>query len=160
MQFRIGNGYDTHPLLTGKTLILGGIKISHEIGIVGHSDGDVLVHAIIDSLLGATALGDIGTLFPSSDSKYKNISSMILLKEVFVLLSEKDYVISNIDTTIILESPTLKPYIMLIRESIADCLELNINQISIKATTNDKLGFIGKGEGVSVLSTSLLTKQK
>ena len=158
MQFRIGNGYDTHPLLHGKSLILGGVKIPSVKGIEGHSDGDVLIHSIIDSLLGAMALNDIGTHFPSSNPKYKNISSMKLLKEVLIILTEKKYKINNIDTTILLEKPTLKIYINMMRESIANCLRINISQISIKATTNDKLGFIGKGEGISVLSTSLITK--
>ena len=159
MHFRVGNGYDTHPLLKGETLILGGIEIPYNKGIQGHSDGDVLVHAIIDSLLGAMALDDIGTLFPSSNSKYKNISSLKLLKEVFSLLNQEKYSISNIDATIILEEPTLRDYISKMRKSIAHCLEIHIKQISIKATTNDKLGFIGKGEGVSCLSTVLIMRQ-
>ena len=158
MQFRVGNGYDTHPLLKGETLILGGIEIPYKKGIEGHSDGDVLVHAIIDSLLGAMALNDIGTLFPSSNSKYKNISSLKLLKEVLSILNQKEYSISNIDATIILEEPTLKKHINTMRESIANCLEININEISIKATTNDKLGFIGEGKGVSCLATVLIMR--
>ena len=158
MQFRIGNGYDTHPLLHGKSLILGGVKIPSEKGIEGYSDGDVVIHSIIDSLLGAMAFKDIGTHFPSSNPKYKNISSMKLLKEVLIILTEKKYKINNIDTTILLEKPTLKKYINMMRRSIANCLKINISQISIKATTNDKLGFIGQGKGVSVLSTSLITK--
>lgn len=158
MQFRVGNGYDTHPLLKGETLILGGIEIPYKKGIEGHSDGDVLVHAIIDSLLGAMALNDIGTLFPSSNSKYKNISSLKLLKEVLSILNQKEYSISNIDATIILEEPTLKKHINTMRESIANCLEININEISIKATTNDKLGFIGEGKGISCLATALIMR--
>ena len=158
MQFRVGNGYDTHPLLKGETLILGGIEIPYKKGIEGHSDGDVLVHAIIDSLLGAMALNDIGTLFPSSNSKYKNISSLKLLKEVLSILNQKEYSISNIDATIILEEPTLKKHINTMRESIANCLEININEISIKATTNDKLGFIGEGKGISCLATVLIMR--
>jgi len=158
MKFRVGNGYDTHPLLKGETLILGGIEIPYKKGIEGHSDGDVLVHAIIDSLLGAMSLNDIGTLFPSSNSKYKNISSLKLLKEVLSILNQKKYSIGNIDATIILEEPTLKRYINKMRESIANCLEISINEISIKATTNDKLGFIGEGKGVSCLATALIMK--
>ena len=158
MQFRVGNGYDTHPLLKGETLILGGIEIPYKKGIEGHSDGDVLVHAIIDSLLGAMALNDIGTLFPSSNLKYKNISSLKLLKEVLSILNQKEYSISNIDATIILEEPTLKKHINRMRKSVANCLEININEISIKATTNDKLGFIGEGKGVSCLATALIMR--
>jgi 2-C-methyl-D-erythritol 2,4-cyclodiphosphate synthase len=158
MKFRVGNGYDTHPLLKGETLILGGTEIPYKKGIEGHSDGDVLVHAIIDSLLGAMSLNDIGTLFPSSNSKYKNISSLKLLKEVLSILNQKKYSISNIDATIILEEPTLKKYINKMRQSIANCLEININEISIKATTNDKLGFIGEGKGISCLVTALIMK--
>ena len=158
MQFRIGNGYDTHPLLTGESLILGGIKIPSKKGTKGHSDGDVLIHAIIDSLLGAMAFGDIGKLFPSSKVKYKNISSMQLLKEVIMIFKQKGYKITNIDTTIILEAPTIKNYITLMQESIANCLDIKTDQLSIKATTNDKLGFIGEGKGISVLATTLITK--
>ena len=158
MQFRIGNGYDTHPLLHGKSLILGGVKIPSEKGIEGHSDGDVVIHSIIDSLLGAMAFKDIGTHFPSSNPKYKNISSMKLLKEVLIILTEKKYKINNIDTTILLEKPTLKKYINMMRKSIANCLKINISQISIKATTNDKLGFIGAGKGISCFATALIMK--
>ena len=158
MQFRIGSGYDTHPLLVGESLILGGVNIPSEKGIEGHSDGDVLIHAIIDSLLGAMALGDIGTLFPSSSQQYKNISSMKLLKKVSIILTKKGYSISNIDTTVILEKPALKKYIHIMRESIADCLKINLDQVSIKATTNDKLGFIGEEKGISALSATLITK--
>ena len=157
MKLRVGNGYDTHPLLKGESLILGGINIPSEKGTKGHSDGDVLAHAIIDSLLGAMAFGDIGQLFPSSKIEYKKISSMQLLKKVMITFKQKKYKIANIDTTIILEEPTLKNYITLIKESIASCLEIKLDQLSVKATTNDKLGFIGEGKGISVLATTLIT---
>ena len=158
MDIRIGNGYDTHPLIEGESLILGGVHIPYARGTKGHSDGDVLVHAIIDSLLGATNLGDIGTHFPSSNSEYKNISSLHLLSQVVDMIHQKEYTILNIDSTILLERPQLKKYIPHMKEAIATRLLIPEEKISIKATTNDKLGFIGEGKGISAISTALIQK--
>ncbi|MBJ48858.1 MAG: 2-C-methyl-D-erythritol 2,4-cyclodiphosphate synthase [Candidatus Marinimicrobia bacterium] len=154
---RIGNGYDTHPLIDGRKLILGGVHIPYKKGVDGHSDGDVLTHAIMDSLLGAMAEKDIGHLFPPNKNNH-NISSMELLKKVVDILHNKKFMILNIDTTVILESPKIASYISKIREALACRLKTNIDKISVKATTNDKLGFIGKGKGVSALSSCLIIK--
>tara|TARA_Y100001970_G_C13653800_1_gene564900 strand:+ start:108 stop:590 length:483 start_codon:yes stop_codon:yes gene_type:complete len=159
MNIKIGNGYDTHPLIKGETLILGGINIPHYKGIKGHSDGDALIHSIIDSILGALGIGDIGKFFPSKDQKYKNISSLSLLSEIAVILDELAYDIVNFDSTIILESPQLKDYISPMRKSISQCLGISNNKVSIKATTNDRLGFIGKEEGISVITTTLIKEK-
>jgi len=158
MDIRVGNGYDTHPLIKGEELILGGIVIPYNKGIQGHSDGDALIHSIIDSLLGAISKRDIGYHFPSSKSEFKNISSFILLKEVIKKLSGENYKILNIDSTIILEAPPISKFIDSMVEAISNEVGLNKNRISIKATTNDGLGFIGKGEGISVITTSLIIK--
>ena len=158
MDIRVGNGYDTHPLIKGEELILGGIVIPHSKGIQGHSDGDALIHSIIDSLLGAISKRDIGYHFPSSKSEFKNISSFILLKEVIKKLSGENYKILNIDSTIILEAPPISKFIDSMIEAISNEVGLNKNRISIKATTNDGLGFIGRGEGISVITTSLIIK--
>ena len=158
MDIRVGNGYDTHPLIKGEKLILGGIVIPHNKGIQGHSDGDALIHSIIDSLLGAISKRDIGYHFPSSKSEFKNISSFILLKEVIKKLSGENYKILNIDSTIILEAPPISKFIDSMVEAISNEVGLNKNRISIKATTNDGLGFIGRGEGISVITTSLIIK--
>ena len=158
MDIRVGNGYDTHPLIKGEELILGGIVIPHSKGIQGHSDGDVLIHSIIDSLLGAISKRDIGYHFPSSKSEFKNISSFILLKEVIKKLSGENYKILNIDSTIILEAPPISKFINSMIDIISNEINLDKNQISIKATTNDGLGFIGRGEGISVITTSLIIK--
>jgi len=159
MDVRIGNGYDTHPLIKGKSLILGGINIPHYKGIDGHSDGDALIHSIIDSILGAMGIGDIGKYFPSNDIKYKNISSLKMLSEISNILHSHSYKIINSDSTIILESPILKDYIEPMKKLIAKHLDISNNQISIKATTNDRLGFIGREEGISVISTILIQRQ-
>ena len=158
MNLRIGNGFDTHPLIKGESLILGGVQILSKVGIKGHSDGDILTHSIIDSLLGATSNYDIGHHFPSTDSEFKNISSLKLLSKVVSMTTQKGYKVLNLDSTIILEHPSIKKKINLIRASLADCIKININSISIKATTNDGLGFIGRGEGISVLTTTLMIK--
>jgi len=157
MKIRIGNGYDTHPLIDGRKLILGGVHIPYKKGVDGHSDGDVLTHAIMDSLLGAMAEKDIGHLFPPNKNNH-NISSMELLKKVVDILHNKKFMILNIDTTVILESPKIASYISKIREALACRLKIKIDKISVKATTNDKLGFIGKGKGVSALSSCLIIK--
>ena len=159
MNIRIGNGYDTHPLVTGESLILGGISIPHYKGTKGHSDGDVLTHAVIDSILGAANLGDIGEFFPSNDKSLKGISSLKLLSEVMNKINKESYRILNSDSTIILEKPIIKEYIPTIINSLAKSLYLPIDQVSVKATTNDGLGFIGKEEGISVFSTILICRE-
>ena len=158
MDIRIGNGYDTHPLVENESLILGGIHIPYNKGTQGHSDGDVLVHAIIDSLLGAANLGDIGAHFPSSNSEYENICSLQLLSQVVDMVHKEGYEIVNIDSTILLEKPQLKEYVPTMKGAIASRLLISEDTISIKATTNDKLGFIGEEKGISVISTALIKK--
>lgn len=145
---RVGLGYDVHKLTEGRDLILGGVKIPYEKGLLGHSDADVLLHAIMDALLGAAALGDIGKHFPDTDERYRGISSMELLKHVGKLLEEKLYLIENIDATIIAQRPKMLPYIEQMRENIAEVLGLEKEQINIKATTEEGLGFTGSGEGI------------
>lgn len=155
---RIGMGYDVHKLVENKKLILGGVAIPYELGLLGHSDADVLLHAIMDSLLGAAALGDIGKHFPDNNNKFKGISSIELLKEVRILIENKGYKIGNIDATIIAQKPKMAPYISLMRENIATTLNISIDQINIKATTEEGLGFTGKGLGISSQSICLLEK--
>ena len=154
---RIGMGYDVHKLVEGRKLILGGVEIPHTLGLLGHSDADVLVHAIMDALLGAAALGDIGKHFPDTDPKYEGISSMKLLSHVGKLLEEKGYIIGNIDATVIAQKPKLAPYIEQMRENIARELGISVDQISIKATTEEGLGFTGRQEGISSQAICLLT---
>lgn len=146
---RVGLGYDVHRLVKDRDLILGGVKIPYELGLLGHSDADVLIHAIMDSLLGATALGDIGKHFPDTDPKYKGISSITLLKEVGKLLEKNNYKIGNIDATIIAQKPKMAPHIEKMRHNIADALNIDFNQINVKATTEEGLGFTGEGLGIS-----------
>ena len=146
---RVGFGYDVHKLVEDRELILGGVQIPHEKGLLGHSDADVLVHAIMDALLGAAALGDIGQHFPDTDPKYKGISSISLLQYVGSLLKEHGYVVENIDATIIAQRPKMAPYITQMRECVAETLGIHLNQINIKATTEEGLGFTGTGEGIS-----------
>lgn len=155
---RIGLGYDVHKLVADRKLILGGVEIPYEYGLLGHSDADVLLHAIMDSLLGASALGDIGKHFPDTDPKYKGISSIALLKEVGKLLYENDYKISNIDSTIIAQKPKMAPHIQLMRKNIANALNIDVDQINVKATTEEGLGFTGEGLGISSQSICLLYK--
>ena len=155
---RIGLGYDVHKLVTDRKLILGGVEIPYEYGLLGHSDADVLLHAIMYSLLGASALGDIGKHFPDTDPKYKGISSIALLKEVGKLLYENGYKISNIDSTIIAQKPKMAPHIQLMRKNIANALNIDIDQINVKATTEEGLGFTGEGLGISSQSICLLYK--
>lgn len=154
---RIGQGYDVHKLTEGRDLILGGVKVPYEKGLLGHSDADVLVHAVMDALLGAAALGDIGEHFPDTDPAYKGISSIELLKRVGKLLEEKGYVIENIDATIIAQRPKLKDYRPAMAENIAEALGLSANRVSVKATTEEGLGFTGSGEGISAQAITLLT---
>ena len=153
---RIGMGYDVHKLVKERDLILGGVKIPYELGLLGHSDADVLLHAIMDSLLGAAALGDIGKHFPDTDSKDKGISSIELLKHVGNLLTEHNYKIGNIDATIIAQKPKMAPHIPTMRENIASALNISVDQINVKATTEEGLGFTGEGLGISSQSICLL----
>lgn len=153
---RIGMGYDVHKLVEERDLILGGVKIPYELGLLGHSDADVLVHAIMDALLGASALGDIGKHFPDTDQKYKGISSIELLKYVGNLLTNHNYKIGNIDATIIAQKPKMAPHIPIMRENIASALNITLDQINIKATTEEGLGFTGKGLGISSQAICLL----
>ena len=153
---RIGTGYDVHRLVEGRELVLGGVKIPYEKGLLGHSDADVLLHAIMDALLGAAALGDIGMHFPDTDPAYKGISSMELLKKVGVLLEEKCYIIGNIDATIIAQKHKLLPYKEQMRKNIAKALQISVSQVNIKATTEEGLGFTGSGEGMAAWATVLL----
>lgn len=153
---RIGLGYDVHRLVEGRDLIIGGVKIPYEKGLLGHSDADVLLHAIMDSLLGASALGDIGKHFPDTDEKYKGISSIKLLEKVGKLLLNNGYSINNIDSTIIAQKPKMAPFIQQMRENIANALNIDLMQINVKATTEEGLGFTGNGEGISSQSICLL----
>ena len=155
---RIGMGYDVHKLVEGRKLIIGGIDIQHEKGLLGHSDADVLIHAVIDSILGALALGDIGKHFPDTDEKYKGADSMKLLEFVYNLINEKGYGIGNIDCTIIAQSPKMAPHIQNMRENIAKVLNTSIENINVKATTEEGLGFTGAKEGIAAQSICLLVK--
>ena len=154
--FRTGFGFDVHPLVENRELVLGGITIPFHKGLLGHSDADVLVHAIIDALLGAAALGDIGTQFPDNDAKYKDISSLILLERTNKLIREKGYEIGNIDTTIVLEKPKLKSFIPQIITKLSFVLKIEKSAVSVKATTTEGLGFTGRGEGVAAYATVLI----
>ncbi len=153
---RIGMGYDVHRLVEDRDLIIGGEKIEYEYGLLGHSDADVLLHAIMDALLGAAALGDIGTHFPDTDERYRGISSVRLLAYVDQLLEENGYSVGNIDATIIAQRPKMAPHIPKIRENIANTLGLELNQVNIKATTEEGLGFTGSGEGISAQAVCIL----
>lgn len=153
---RIGTGYDVHKLVEDRPLILGGVKIPHERGLLGHSDADVLVHAIMDAMLGALALGDIGKHFPDTDPAYKGISSIKLLEHVNDLCREKGYTVNNLDTVVIAERPKLAPYINVMRENIATALDIHVGQVSVKATTTEGLGFCGTGQGIAAQATTLL----
>ena len=154
---RIGMGYDVHRLTEDRKLIIGGVEIPYEKGLLGHSDADVLLHAIMDALLGAAALGDIGKHFPDTDPAYKGISSIKLLKHVGELLEENLFLIENIDATIIAQAPKMRPYIDAMRQNIADALGIELSQVNVKATTEEGLGFTGSGEGISSQAICLLT---
>lgn len=157
---RFGIGYDAHRLVVNRKLILGGVEIPFIKGLMGHSDADVLCHALTDALLGAAALGDIGKHFPDNDPRFKDISSLVLLKHVGELLRQNNYEIVNVDATVILQQPKIAPYIRRMRENIAQMLSLSLDQVSVKATTNDELGFIGMGDGaVAHAVASLRGKQ-
>ena len=155
---RIGHGYDVHRLAMGRKLILGGVQVPFELGLDGHSDADVLTHAIMDALLGAAALGDIGQLFPDSDESYKDISSMILLRKVGQRLAEEGYAVVNIDATILAQAPKLSPYRDMMRLKLANTLGVAFEQVSVKATTEEGLGFTGAGEGIAVHAVALIEK--
>ena len=154
---RIGCGYDVHRLKEGRKLIIGGVEIPYEKGLDGHSDADVLVHAIMDALLGAAALSDIGTLFPDSDARYEGISSLKLLKEVGVMISEAGYRIENVDSVIIAEAPKMKPYVGEMRKNIATALGIDISCVGVKATTEEGLGFTGRSEGIAAQAAALIS---
>ena len=158
MKFRIGHGYDLHRLVEGRKLILGGVDIPFEKGLLGHSDADVAVHALMDALLGALALGDIGKHFPDKDPEYAGISSILLLKKVYDLISRENYTLSNADITIIAQRPKLLPYIPEMRKNIAEALGCDISDISVKATTEEGLGFTGSGEAISSHAVCILQK--
>ena len=155
---RIGHGYDVHRLIEGRKLILGGVEIPHTLGLLGHSDADVLTHAVMDALLGAAAMGDIGKLYPDNDKTYLGIDSMILLKDTYQRISEKGYTVGNIDATVIAQRPKLSPYIPEMRERIAKTLSLSVDDVNIKATTEEKLGFTGSGEGIAAHAVCLIHK--
>ena len=154
---RAGTGYDVHRLVEGRTMILGGVEIPYEKGLLGHSDADVLLHAIMDALLGAAALGDIGQHFPDKDPEYEGISSLKLLEKVGDLLDENNYVIENIDSTIIAQRPKLMQYLPQMRQNVADTLHIDLSQVSIKATTEEGLGFTGSGEGIAAQAVCMLS---
>ena len=153
---RIGMGYDVHRLTEGRPLIMGGVEIPYEKGLLGHSDADVLLHAVMDALLGAATMGDIGKHFPDTDPAYRGISSLELLKRVGQLLEESCFLVENIDATIIAQAPKMRPYIARMRQNIADVLKIDISQINVKATTEEGLGFTGSGEGISAQAVCLL----
>ena len=158
MIFRIGHGYDVHALGEGLRLVLGGVEISHTKGCIAHSDGDVLVHAICDALLGAAALGDIGKHFPDTSAEFKGIDSLVLLRRVVELLDKEGYKVGNIDSTIAMQRPKLRPHIDRMRERIAEAIGIGVEQVSVKATTTEHLGFEGEEKGVSATAVCLLIK--
>ncbi|PSF39034.1 2-C-methyl-D-erythritol 2,4-cyclodiphosphate synthase [Aphanothece hegewaldii CCALA 016] len=156
MSIRIGNGYDIHRLVEGRPLILGGLKIAHTVGLLGHSDADVLTHAIMDAMLGALSLGDIGHYFPPSDPQWAGANSLLLLASVNQLIQERGWQIENIDSVIVAERPKLKPHLPQMREKIAKTLKISPEQVSIKATTNEQLGPVGREEGIAAYAVALL----
>lgn len=157
MNIRIGNGYDIHQLVPDRPLILGGVTIPHTLGLLGHSDADVLTHAIMDALLGALGMGDIGHYFPPSDPKWQGADSLMLLKQVLSLIKSQGWNIGNIDSTIVAEQPKLKPHLKSMRSTLAQTMAIEMGQISIKATTNEKLGPVGREEGICAYAVVLLT---
>jgi 2-C-methyl-D-erythritol 2,4-cyclodiphosphate synthase len=154
--YRIGNGYDVHRLVEGRKLILGGVNIPHRLGLDGHSDADVLCHALCDSLLGASAAGDLGKHFPDTDDQWKGVSSLVLLEETGQIVAKCGYKITNIDTTIVAQKPKLAPHIQAMTNNIAKCLKIHSNQVNVKATTTENLGFTGREEGISAYAVVLL----
>lgn len=160
VNFRIGHGYDVHKLVKERALVLGGVEIEHELGLLGHSDADVLVHAIMDALIGAMGLGDIGKHFPDTDEKYRGISSISLLSNVYGMMQDNGYSVVNVDATVIAQKPKLLPYIEKMRSNIAFVLHVSIDAINIKATTEERLGFTGREEGISAHAVALIEKNK
>jgi 2-C-methyl-D-erythritol 2,4-cyclodiphosphate synthase len=156
MTQRIGQGFDVHRLVAGRKLVVGGVEIAFDLGLLGHSDADVLLHAICDALLGAAALGDIGRHFPDSDARYKGIDSRTLLRHVFALLKDKGYRVVNVDATIIAEAPRMAPHIPAMCVNIAADLDLGVNEVNVKATTTEQLGFTGRGEGIAAQAICLI----
>ena len=156
MKFRVGHGYDVHKLVEDRKLIIGGVEIPHSKGLLGHSDADVLAHAICDALLGAAALGDIGKHFPDNDDRYKDVDSLVLLEKVCELIRNKGYEISNVDSTILAQAPKLRPYIDEMRSKLAKAMKLDIDELSVKATTEERLGFTGREEGRAAHAVVLL----
>lgn len=159
MNFRIGHGYDVHRLVKGRDLILGGVNIPWKLGLLGHSDADVLAHAIMDAILGAAAMGDIGMLFPDNDAAYKGADSLVLLREVMRRVREEGWEVVNIDATVLAQAPKLSPHKMKMRENLAAAAGLDVSQISVKATTEEGLGWTGSSEGMAVHAIALLTKK-
>ena len=160
VNFRIGHGYDVHKLVKERALVLGGVEIEHELGLLGHSDADVLVHAIMDALIGAMGLGDIGKHFPDTDEKYRGISSISLLSNIYGMMQDNGYSVVNVDATVIAQKPKLLPYIEKMRSNIAFVLHVSIDAINIKATTEERLGFTGREEGISAHAVALIEKNK
>jgi 2-C-methyl-D-erythritol 2,4-cyclodiphosphate synthase len=158
MNIRIGNGYDIHQLVPDRPLILGGVRIPHSLGLLGHSDADVLTHSIMDALLGALSLGDIGHYFPPNDPKWEGADSIMLLAQVLSLIQAQGWLIGNIDSTIVAEQPKLKPHLQSMRSSLAKAMAIDLDQISIKATTNEKLGPVGREEGICAYAIALLVR--
>ena len=159
-EFRTGIGFDVHAFADNRKLMIGGVEIPYEKGLLGHSDADVLIHAICDALLGSLALGDIGLHFPDTDAQFKNADSRVLLKKVYELIKKEGYVLGNIDAVIAMQKPKILPFVNEMRKRIAEDLNSEINQVSIKATTTEKLGFVGREEGVSAFATVLIIKNK
>ncbi|MFN7567128.1 MAG: 2-C-methyl-D-erythritol 2,4-cyclodiphosphate synthase [Microcystis sp.] len=159
MNIRIGNGYDIHRLVTGRPLILGGVEIAHTVGLLGHSDADVLTHAIMDAMLGALSLGDIGHYFPPTDPQWQGANSLKLLEQVNQLIIDKGWRINNIDSVIVAEKPKMKPHLSAMRANLAETLKINPEQVGIKATTNEQLGPVGREEGIAVYAVVLLVKE-
>ena len=156
---RIGHGYDVHKLVEGRKLIVGGVDIPYEFGLLGHSDADVLLHAISDAILGAAALGDIGGMFPDTDEKWKGADSLVLLEAVVKRVNDEGYVIENIDSTLIAQQPKMRPHILSMRENIAKACGIDVSQVSVKATTEEQLGFTGRKEGISAHAVVLLNNE-
>ena len=157
--FRIGHGYDVHRLTEGRPLIIGGVNIPHEAGLLGHSDADVLVHAIMDSMLGALALGDIGKHFPDTDERYKGADSIELLRQVSKIIDNHGYSVANIDSTILAQAPKMAPHIDQMRKNVADAIGIDVSCVSVKATTEEKLGFTGEKKGIAAHAVCLLTRK-
>ena len=159
MNFRIGHGYDVHKLVDGRKLILGGVEIEHSLGLLGHSDADVLLHAVMDAIIGALGMGDIGKHFPDTDEKYRGISSLLLLEHTFGLMSEAGYCVVNLDATVIAQKPKLLPYVEEMKKNIANTLHIEVEAVNVKATTEERLGFTGREEGISAHAVVLIAKK-